>query len=139
MATLKTARTDANVDDFLAGVADEGRRRDARMVRDLMARVTGEQPAMWGDSIVGFGQRHLRYATGRELDWFVVGFSPRKQALTLYLSESFAGREELLTRLGRHSTGKGCVYIKRLDDVDPTVLRDLVAASVDRARAAADE
>jgi hypothetical protein len=135
MATLKTARTDASVDDFLAGVPDERRRAEAFSVRDLMVRVTGEQPAMWGESIVGFGSRHLRYATGRELDWFDVGFSPRKQELTVYLNDDFAGRDELLAQLGPHSTGKACLYVKRLDKVDLAVLERLVAASVEHGRA----
>ncbi|MGK5445359.1 DUF1801 domain-containing protein [Micromonospora sp. URMC 105] len=135
MATLKTAPTDASADDFLAAVPDETRRRDALVVRDLMRQVTGEPPTMWGDAIVGFGQRHLRYASGRELDWFLVGFSPRKAATTLYLAEEFGEKEQLLARLGRHTTGKGCLYVKRLADVDLDVLTELVRASVAQARA----
>ncbi|MEH1055924.1 DUF1801 domain-containing protein [Micromonospora sp. CPCC 206171] len=135
MATLKTAPTTASVDDFLAAVPDETRRRDAIAVRDLMRRVTGEPPTMWGDAIVGFGQRHLRYASGRELDWFLVGFSPRKAATTLYLGEEFPEKEQLLARLGRHTVGKGCLYVKRLADVDLDVLTELVRASVAQARA----
>lgn len=134
MATLKTARTDASVDEFLAAVPDEVRRRDAHTVRDLMARVTGEPPAMWGDAIVGFGQRRLRYASGRELDWFLVGFSPRKQAITLYLLDGFEEHAALLDRLGKHSVGRGCLYLKRLDEVDPAVLAELVTESVARNR-----
>ncbi|WP_346536890.1 DUF1801 domain-containing protein [Micromonospora sp. DPT] len=137
MATLKTAPTTASVDDFLAGVPDETRRRDAIAVRDLMRQVTGEPPTMWGDAIVGFGHRHrhLRYASGRELDWFLVGFSPRKAATTLYLGEGFPEMEQLLARLGRHTVGKGCLYVKRLADVDLDVLTELVRASVAQARA----
>ncbi|MGN9889649.1 DUF1801 domain-containing protein [Micromonospora sp. L31] len=135
MATLKTAPTTASVDDFLAAVPDETRRRDAIAVRDLMRQVTGEPPTMWGDAIVGFGQRHLRYASGRELDWFLVGFSPRKAATTLYLGEGFPEKEQLLARLGRHTVGKGCLYVKRLADVDLDVLTELVRASVAQARA----
>jgi Domain of unknown function (DU1801) len=136
MAGLKTTRTEASVDEFLAGVADKQRRGDAGTVRELMERVTGERPAMWGDSIVGFGSRHLRYASGRELDWFVVGFSPRKQALTIYLSEGFEQREELLKRLGPYSTGRGCLYLKRLDKVDLQVLERLIKVSVESSPAA---
>ncbi|MGS2615615.1 DUF1801 domain-containing protein [Micromonospora sp. LZ34] len=135
MATLKTAPTAASVDDFLAAVPDDARRRDATVVRDLMRQVTGEPPTMWGDAIVGFGQRRLRYATGRELDWFLVGFSPRKAATTLYLPEEFPGKQELLARLGRHTVGKGCLYVKRLADVDVEVLTELVRAAVAQARA----
>jgi hypothetical protein len=135
MATLKTAPTTASVDDFLAAVPDETRRRDAIAVRDLMRQVTGEPPTMWGDAIVGFGHRHLRYASGRELDWFLVGFSPRKAATTLYLGEGFPEKEQLLARLGRHTVGKGCLYVKRLADVDLDVLTELVRASVAQARA----
>ncbi|HEX8627019.1 MAG TPA: DUF1801 domain-containing protein [Catenuloplanes sp.] len=130
MATLKTARTDASVDGFLAGVADEGRRRDAEWVRELLARITGAPAAMWGESIVGFGERRLRYASGRELDWFLVGFSPRKQNLTVYLGDGGFGDEDLLARLGRHTVGKGCLYLKRVDDVDPDVLAELITRSL---------
>ncbi|RZU49383.1 uncharacterized protein DUF1801 [Krasilnikovia cinnamomea] len=133
MATLKTTRTDASVDEFLDGLADEGRRRDARTVRDLMTRVTGEPGAMWGDAIVGFGERHLRYASGRELDWFVVGFSPRKQAITIYLSEGFDAFDDLLTRLGNPKTGKGCLYVKHVTDLDLDALRELIDRSVSQA------
>ncbi|MEV1288721.1 DUF1801 domain-containing protein [Micromonospora sp. NPDC049679] len=135
MATLKTSRTTASVDDFLAAVPDDARRRDALTVCDLMTRVCGEPPAMWGESIVGFGSRPLRYASGRELDWPVVGFSPRKAALTLYILAGFTGYEQFLARLGKHSTGKSCLYIKRLDDVDLDVLEELLAASVAGLRA----
>ncbi|MCM0673981.1 DUF1801 domain-containing protein [Micromonospora phytophila] len=134
MATLKTAPTGASVDDFLAAVADDTRRRDAATVRDVMHRVSGEPAVIWGDAIVGFGQRRLRYASGRELDWFLVGFSPRKAATTLYLGEEFPDKERLLARLGRHSVGKGCLYVKRLADVDLDVLTELIRASVGQAR-----
>jgi Domain of unknown function (DU1801) len=129
MAGNKTTRTDASVEDFLAGVP-EPRRADARAVNAMLANVTGMAPAMWGPSIVGFGSRHLVYDSGRELDWFEVGYSPRKSALTLYLTEGFDGYDELLARLGRHSTGKSCLYVKRLSDVDSAVLEELVQRSV---------
>jgi hypothetical protein len=126
----KTRATSDSVEEFLAAVADERRRRDALAVCALMAEVTGEPPRMWGPSMVGFGQHHYRYASGHEGDTFLVGFAPRRTALTVYLMDGFDGREELLARLGKHSTGKACLYIKRLDDVDVDVLRELVAASV---------
>jgi hypothetical protein len=127
MAETKTGRTGASAAQFLAGVADPQRRADAQAVCDLMAEVTGAQPEMWGGSIVGFGSYHYRYATGREGDWPAVGLSPRKQSLTVYIADGFDSHDELLSRLGPHSTGKSCLYIKRLSDVDQGVLRDLVA------------
>jgi hypothetical protein len=130
MAELKTERTDAGVDEFLAAITDERRRRDAVAVRDLMASVTGEPGAMWGAGIVGFGHRSLTYASGRTLDWFSVGFSPRKQSTTLYLTDGFDEHEEALARLGPHSIGKSCLYVKRLDDVDIEVLTGLIEAAV---------
>ncbi|HZM74734.1 MAG TPA: DUF1801 domain-containing protein [Candidatus Limnocylindrales bacterium] len=122
----KTTRTDASVAEFLAMVADPRRRSDAEEVCDLMREVTGLEPVMWGPRIVGFGQYHYRYASGREADWPAVSFSPRKQALTLYISEGYDQHAELLARLGPHTTSKACLYIKRLSDVDTDVLRTLV-------------
>jgi hypothetical protein len=130
MAELKTVRTDASVDEFLAAIPDERRRRDAVAVRDLMASVTGEPGAMWGAGIVGFGDRTLTYATGRTLDWFTVGFSPRKQSTTLYLTDGFEEHAEALRQLGPHSIGRSCLYVKRLDDVDLAVLTGLIEAAV---------
>ena len=134
MTELKTRRTDADVGEFLDTVPDPRRREDARSVCTLMTEVTGEAPAMWGDSIVGFGSRRLRYDTGRELDWPVVAFSPRKAATTVYVLDGFDGYEDLLGRLGRHRTGKGCLYLSSLAAVDQDVLRELVRRSFDHAR-----
>jgi len=125
MAELKTQRTDASVDDFLAGVADPRRREEARTVCALMTEVTGEQPAMWGTSIVGFGSYEYRYASGQTGTWPAAAFSPRKASLTVYLY-GFEGRDELLSRLGRHSMSKACLYLPRLSDVDLDVLREIV-------------
>jgi hypothetical protein len=116
------------VTEFLSAVADPRRRADAEAACALMTEATGTEPAMWGTSIVGFGTYHYKYATGREGDWPAVGLSPRKQALTIYLSAGFDAYEQLLGRLGPHSTGKSCLYVKRLADVDQGVLRELVAA-----------
>jgi hypothetical protein len=127
VAEPKTTKTQASVAGFLAAVADPQRRADAEAVTALMAEVTGAEPTMWGSSIVGFGTYHYRYATGREGDWPAIGLSPRKQSLTIYLSAGFDGYDDLLARLGPHSTGKSCLYIKRLSDVDEGVLRELVA------------
>lgn len=130
MAELKTRRNDGDVDAFLDSIEDETKREDAKAVRTLMEEVTGDEAAMWGDSIVGFGERLVVYPNGRELDWFTVGFSPRKQSLTLYIMDGFDQYDAFLSKLGKHSTGKSCLYVKRLSDVDTTVLRDLVEASV---------
>jgi hypothetical protein len=135
MAELKTSRNDGDVDAFLDSVEDETRRRDARDLRRILSDVTGEPGAMWGPSIVGFGSHHYRYATGREVDWFKVGFSPRKQSLTIYLVPGVDRYQALLERLGDHKIGKGCLYVKRLSDVDAAVLRELVVASVSDAGA----
>ena len=129
MAAAKTVPTDASVEDYLNSVPDEAKRQDSFALLELMEEVTGEKAVMWGDSIVGFGNYHYVYASGREGDWPVTGFAPRKQALTLYIMAGFDQYDELLARLGKHSTGKSCLYIKRLSDVDVDVLRELVAAS----------
>ena len=134
MAELKTRRNDGDVAAFVAGIPDDRKRRDAAQLVELMGRVTGCQAEMWGTSIVGFGQRHYTYASGREGDWFTIGFSPRKANLTLYTYGGFEDDETaaLLQRLGPHSTGKGCLYVKRLADVDPEVLERLLRRSVAR-------
>lgn len=130
MAQLKTQPTDGSVDEFLASIEDESRREDCRVLRSLMAEVTGEPAVMWGESLVGFGLYQYKYASGREGEWFVAGFAPRKQALTVYIMSGFAGHDALMERLGKHKTGRSCLYLKRLSDVDLGVLRELVAASV---------
>jgi hypothetical protein len=134
MAELKTRRNDGDVGEFVAGIADERRRRDAAALVELMGRVTGEAPAMWGTSMVGFGDQPYRYASGRSGTWFTIGFAPRKQNTTLYLYGGFEddATVALLERLGPHSTGKGCLYVKRLEDVDADVLEQLLRRSVAR-------
>jgi nucleoid DNA-binding protein len=127
VAEPKTQKNTANVTDFLAAVADPKRRADAEAVTALMAEVTGATPTMWGTSIVGFGSYRYRYGSGREGEWPAVGLSPRKASLTVYVSAGFDGYDDLLARLGPHSTGRSCLYIKRLSDVDEGVLRELVA------------
>jgi hypothetical protein len=133
MAENKTQKTDASVDESLAGIPG-ARGADARELNELLTAATGREPALWGPSIVGFGDRHLVYESGRELDWFEVGFAARKQALTLYLTEGFEGYDELLGKLGPHTTGVGCLYVKRLSDVDSGVLTELVRRSVEDTR-----
>src|SRR5262245_44439754 len=114
MAELKTQKTGASVKAFIDAVPDAERRADCRKVAKLMQEVRGAKPAMWGPGIVGFGQQTRQYASGRELDWFLAGFSPRKQDLVLYLMGGYDGKQALLKRLGRHKTGKSCLYLKRL-------------------------
>ena len=126
MAESKTAKTAASVPEFLDAVADPRRRADATAVCALIQEVTGAEPAMWGGSIVGFGTYHYKYASGQSGDWPAVGLSPRKAALTVYLSSGFEGADDLLARLGPHSIGKSCLYLKRLSEVDQDVLRELV-------------
>ena len=130
MAELKTKPTDVNVEHFLAAVPDERKRQDARVLLTLMQELTGEAPRMWGPSIVGFGSYHYVYESGREGDWMRTGFSPRKTALTLYLMGGVGRYAELLSQLGKHKTGKSCLYIKRLSDVDMDILRQLIAQSL---------
>lgn len=130
MAELKTRPGDGDVAAYLAGIADPDRRGDAAAVCALLARVTGEAPRMWGTAVVGFGRQTLRYASGREVEWFLVGFAARKQATTLYIGEGFEPHTDLLARLGPHSTGKSCLYISRLADIDLPTLSELVRASV---------
>ena len=132
MAELKTKKNDADVEAFLDGIENEKRRADCRAVVALMANVTGEPPAMWGDSIIGFGSYHYRYSTGREGDWMATGVSPRKQNLTVYIMTGFTRHEELMKKLGRYTTGKSCLYIKKLEDVDSGVLQELVRESFER-------
>lgn len=131
MSELKTRRNDGDVDAYLDSVENPRRREDARRVLTLMREVTGKPPKMWGSSIVGFGSYHYSYASGREGDWPVVGFAPRKQNLVLYIMPGFARYESLLARLGKHRTGKSCLYVTKLDDIDPDVLEELVRESVD--------
>lgn len=130
MAELKTKQNDQSVTDFLKAVPDERRRDDSFVILDLMKEITGQEPKMWGDSIIGFGNYHYKYATGREGDWFVTGFSPRKQNLTLYIMSGFDEYDDLLTKLGKYKTGKACLYINKLTDVDLAVMRELIRKSV---------
>ena len=131
MAELKTQPTDQDVITFLNAIPDERKRRDCFTLLAIMQQATGAQPVMWGDAIIGFGRYHYRYASGREGEWFLVGFSPRVQNLTLYIISGFDQYDLLLSKLGKHSTSKSCLYIKRLDDIDLTALQELVQRSVD--------
>ncbi len=135
MAELKTRPTNASVTDFLNTVADERKRHDSYMIVEIMQEITQAKPVMWGDSIIGFGSYHYKYASGQEGDWPVVGFSPRKQNLTLYLTYGVDAYDELLSKLGKHKLGKSCLYIKKLDDLDMPTLKELIRLSVERIHA----
>ena len=130
MSTLKTQKTEASVEKFLNSVNEEKKRKDSFTILEIMKEITGEEPAMWGPSIIGFGSYHYKYKSGREGDWFLTGFSPRKRSLTLYLHSGFDQHKSLLESLGKHKTGKGCLYINKLDDVDKGVLKELIVKSV---------
>jgi hypothetical protein len=129
-ANNKTTQTDESVEAFLNAVADEQQRADSFKIDAIMRRVAGEKPKMWGSSIVGYGMRHLKYDSGREMDWMVIGFSPRKGNLTLYVGlGSGSSYDEMLERLGKHKTGKGCLYINKLSNINEAVLEELITAS----------
>ena len=132
MAELKTKQNEQDVYEFLDGVSNETRKNDGYAVLELMRTTTGLEPRMWGDSIVGFGSYHYKYASGREGDWFLTGFSPRKQSLTVYIMPGFDEYEALLERLGKHKIGKSCLYINKLEDVDLSVLKMLIEKSVNK-------
>jgi len=130
MAELKTKPHKGSVTEFLKSVSNEIRRKDAQTVLKLMKQITGERPKMWGPTMVGFGSYHYKYASGREGDWFVTGFSPRSQALTLYIMAGFTRYDSLMKKLGKYKTGRSCLYIKNLEDIDTKVLKQLVELSV---------
>lgn len=130
MAELITKKNEASVVDFLNAINDVETRKDCFAILEIMKQATKAEPKMWGTSIVGFGEYHYKYASGRENDWFLAGFSPRKQNMTLYIMSGFERYNDLLKKLGKHSTGVSCLYIKRLADVDRQVLKELVNESV---------
>jgi len=135
MAENKTKPTKASVAGFIGAIADDTRRADARALVKLMQAVAGEKPKMWGPSIIGFGSCHYAYESGREGDMPLVGFSPRRPATVLYGLKGFPGSEAFLARLGPHKEGGGCVYVKKLADVDPKVLKEIVVKAVAAKRA----
>lgn len=130
-AENKTKPTDVSVNYYLASLQPDQRRDDALAVSAMMRRVTGELPKMWGESIIGFGQAHYKYDSGREGDWFLVGFAPRKTNLTLYIMPGFKEYGPLMKKLGKHKTGKSCLYLNKLADVDMPTLEKLVAKSAE--------
>lgn len=130
MADLKTKPTDHSVEQFLNGIPNEERRRDCFTILEIMKQFTQAEPKLWGESIIGFGSYHYKYASGREGDWFLTGFSPRKQSLTLYLMAGFEQYNDLLKTLGKHKVGKSCLYINRLEDIHLPTLEKLIGESV---------
>jgi hypothetical protein len=133
-ADIQTKQTGASVDDFLRSVADEQQRADSEKVIEMMRRATGEEPKMWGPAIIGFGCTTIKHPSGREVDSPYIGFSPRKGNLTLYVMTGRDGEQDMLDRLGKHTTSKWCLYIKRLTDVDEGVLNDLVKAALEHVK-----
>ena len=126
----KTVPTEVRPEEFIASVDNEVKREDSFELIELMKEVTQQPPVMWGSSLIGFGNYHYKYASGREGDFFLTGFSPRKQALTVYIMPGFDGYPQIMGKLGKFKTGKSCLYIKKLDDIDRDLLKDLVAKSV---------
>lgn len=132
MAENKTKATAKSVPDFLNSIEDPGRRNDCLAISALMEELSGSKPKMWGDSMVGFGDYRYKYASGREGDWFLVGFSPRKLNLTLYIMGYLEFYTDILEGLGKFKHGKGCLYIKKLEDIDLEVLKTLITTSIKR-------
>ncbi|MFN0120719.1 MAG: DUF1801 domain-containing protein [Blastocatellia bacterium] len=130
MAGNKTKKTEASVDEFIAAIADEKQRADCQVILGMMREATGAGPKMWGPAIVGFGSYHYKYESGREGDWFLTGFSPRKKNLTLYLMAGFTRYNELMGKLGKYKTGQSCLYVNKLTDIDLDVLRELLDQSI---------
>jgi hypothetical protein len=135
MAELKTKQNSASVSAFLNKIQEKEKRTDSFELLKVFQQVTKYEPKMWGSSIIGFGNSHYKYESGREGDWFITGFSPRKQNLTLYVMGSFKPHTDLLKKLGKHKTGGGCLYINKMKDVDIKVLKELIKQAVKAAKA----
>lgn len=130
-AELKTKVNSADVAAFINSIEDNVKREDSKIILEIMQQATGAKPKMWGTSIIGFGNQHLKYASGRELDWFIIGFSPRKQTLTLYVfNKPEQEYSTLLNKLGKYKTGKGCLYVNKLSDINIDVLKEILKKSV---------
>ncbi len=133
LAEIKTKETSASVEDFINTVKDEQKRKDSFVILEMMKKATGEEPKMWGSSVIGFGNvRYKSPATGREVDWLRIGFSPRKANLSLYISIEINEHAAALKKLGKHKTGVGCLYINKLEDIDMKVLKGMIDASLNR-------
>ncbi len=131
MLENKTKQTNESVEKFINTIEDETKRRDCFEISEMMQAISRNEPKMWGPSIIGFGVRHYKYESGREGDICKIGFSPRKNNITLYIINDNPRQQELLTKLGKHKTGKGCLYINKLGDIDPAILKKLIKASFD--------
>jgi hypothetical protein len=129
MAELKTKVNDASVEDFINSIKDEEKRKDAFALLELMKKVTKDEPKMWGSNIIGFGSYHYKYASGRESDWLVTGFSPRKQNMTIYFCSGFDNMSALMKNLGKYKTGVGCLYFNKLNDINTKVLKEMFAVN----------
>lgn len=133
LAVIKTKPTSASVEDFINNIKDEQKRKDSFLLLEMMKKATGEEPVLWSNSIIGFGnKRYKSIATGREVDWLMIGFSPRKANLSLYISVGIQEHAAALKKLGKHKTGVGCLYINKLEDIDLKVLKGMIDASLDR-------
>ncbi len=130
-AKNKTQKTDVSTKDYIAAIEDDGRRADIQKVHDIMSALTGWEPKMWGPSIVGFGDYHYKYESGREGDFFRTGYSSRAQNITIYIMPGYKDFSEELSRLGKHKTGKSCLYIKRMSDVNEDVLKEIIQKGLD--------
>jgi len=130
MEAMKTRRGKASVSGFLAKITDKKKQADARALLKMMQEASGEKPTMWGSSVVGFGSYHYKYASGREGDWFLTGFAPRKQAFTVYLMSRPERHPDLMAKLGKYKTGVGCLYIQKLEDIHLPTLKKLLRDSV---------
>ncbi len=126
MAELKTKKNEGSVNDFIETVAEEQKRKDVYAIKDLMEKATKAKAKMWGPAIIGFGDKRLVYESGREMDWFIMGFSPRKQNIALYINGAVSNDQGSLKRLGKYKTGKGCLYINKLSEVDLDVLKEII-------------
>jgi hypothetical protein len=131
MAELKTKKNDASVEAYLNAIDDTQRKKDCQEIHELMQKVTGHEGSMWGDSIVGYGSYHYKYESGREGDWMQVGFSNRKQSISVYIMSGFSKYDGLLSKLGKHKTGKSCLYINKMEDIDEQILEEMIRTSVE--------
>ena len=133
LAEIKTRETTASVEDFINSVPDEQKRKDSFVILEMMKKASGEEPKMWGSSLIGYGnKRYKSPATGREVDWLLIGFSPRKANLSLYLTMNIKEHADVLKKLGKHKTGVGCLYINKLEDIDIKVLKGIIAIALKR-------
>lgn len=132
MQENKTQATEQSVEEFLNNIEDPNQKKDCIILHKLMKEITKSEGKMWGDSIAGYGDYHYKYASGREGDWFKIGFSPRKGKITIYLSYGFESNIDLMSKLGKHKTAKACLYIKKIEDIDQTILKELMIETINK-------